>query len=75
MRSNKLPIITDHIMRSKLDVSALIPVVEDIIATESAAMNAHRIIDNLPAYIESEYRVTQAEILLCILSRCHRSRL
>jgi hypothetical protein len=70
MRSNEhVDRLSESLLKSKLDSSVLIPFVEEFICIENNNLEANKLLNNIPAYLSSEYRVSHFQILLCLLRR------
>lgn len=69
MRSshNNHPSIFD--VEMSINPRAIIPLIEHAIKLESVTMEANRILDNEIDYLTSNYRITQAKLLLSVLRR------
>lgn len=52
-----------------LNAHAVIPIVEDMIKMEETSKEANKLLRNTGAYMENEYRITHAEMLLCLLRK------
>lgn len=61
--------LADSIDYSNFNPASLIPVLEEVINIEKTTREANKLIHDEIAYLSAEYRITQAEILLCLLRR------
>lgn len=61
--NNQLPTLAD------LNPTALIPLIENAINLETTTKSANRILNNEIDYLTSDYRITQAKMLLSVLRR------
>lgn len=64
---NNHPSIFD--LETSINPSALIPLIEHAIKLENVTMEANRILNNEIDYLTSNYRITQAKLLLSALRR------
>ena len=54
-------------LEDMLNPSAVIPVLQNAIEMESTTKEAHNILDNDIEYLTSDYKISQAQILLSLL--------
>jgi hypothetical protein len=59
----------NRLVLSDLNPSALIPIIENAINLETTVKTANRILNNEIEYLTSDYRITQAKMLLSLLRR------
>lgn len=61
--------LTRLINGKKLNVNVVIAFLEESIRMEESTLQANRLLNDFDRYLESEDRITQAEILLSLLRR------
>jgi hypothetical protein len=70
---NNIPTLAE--LESMLNPSAVIPLIENAISMENVPMEANKLLSNEQDYLSSEYKITQAKILLSLLRRRSRTQL
>lgn len=56
--------------KANVDLSVVIPSIEDLINQERALMEANKSLKNQAQYLEDDYRISQLQKLLCLLIGC-----
>jgi hypothetical protein len=56
--------------RSKLNIRAILPLIDDIIKMEKANLEANRLLNNEEAMLKNEYAIAHIQILFSVLRSC-----